>query len=78
MNWIYEILGFCLTLAALILLALTGVTWSKYPWELAAICVCLILLNVVGYKQGVEHGTEITRSACTSAINDMFNVADKK
>lgn len=77
MNWIFEVAQFALLIIIMVVLYMTGITWSTYPWHLAGICLCLVLLNIVGYKQGVERGSTIAREACTDVINQMFGIAKK-
>lgn len=77
MNWVFDVAQFAVLIIVITLLYMTGITWSTYPWQLAGICLCLVMLNLIGYKQGITKGSEITRDVCTTAINEMFGVAKK-
>lgn len=77
MNWVFEVAQFAVLIIVMTLLYMTGITWSTYPWHLAGICLCLVMLNLIGYKHGMERGSTITRDVCTTAINEMFGVAKK-
>lgn len=78
MNYVSEAIQFVLLVVILTTLFMTGIKWTEYPWHLAVICVALVLYNIAAYKQGNERGAEIARSACTTAIAEMFDNINKK
>lgn len=77
MNWIYEAIIFVAIMAMFITLGYCGVNWSDYTWQLVGVCVCVTVINITSYKQGITRGSDIASKAYQEAIAENMDATYK-